>query len=232
MTAANNSTPDGTARDREPSEIELLLPWYAAGTLDPDETRQVEAALARDPELASRYEWVSAELAQETAIGEAAGEPSPGDVRTLFAKIDALPARRTNPSAGLSARIAEFLTSLSPRTLAWSAAAAALIIMLQAGLLAGFVFQTKSQGGYQTASAPTTAPGEGSYVLIRFQPQATAADIGSFLEANKLSIVSGPAGGQLFQVRVAPTKLSQADLTRIVNTLQNDKVVGFIAATN
>ncbi len=84
--------------------------------------------------------------------------------------------------------------------------------MLQAGLLAGFVFQTKSQGGYQTASAPATAPGEGSYVLIRFQPQATAADIASFLEANKLSIVGGPAGGQLFQVRVAPTKLSQADL--------------------
>jgi anti-sigma factor RsiW len=232
MTAANNSTPDGTARDREPSEIELLLPWYAAGTLDPDETRQVEAALARDPELASRYEWVSAEFVQETAIGDAAGAPSSGDVRTLFAKIDALPARRTSPSAGLSARIAEFLASLTPRTLAWSAAAAALVIMLQAGLLAGFVFQTKSQGGYQTASAPTTAPGEGSYVLIRFQPQATAADIASFLEANKLSIVGGPAGGQLFQVRVAPAKLSQADLTRIVNTLQNDKVVGFIAATN
>ncbi len=225
------TTADNTAHESEPSEIELLLPWYAAGTLDPDEMRQVEAALARDPELASRYEWVSAEFAQETAIGDAAGAPSPGDVRTLFARIDALPARRTSPSAGLSARIAEFLTSLSPRALAWSAAAA-LVIMLQAGLLAGFVFQTKSQGGYQTASAPATAPGEGSYALIRFQPQATASDISAFLETNKLSIVSGPAGGQLFQVRVAPTKLSQADLTRIVNTLQNDKVVGFIAATN
>jgi anti-sigma factor RsiW len=228
MTAANNTT----THEREPSEIELLLPWYAAGTLDPDETRQVEAALARDPELASRYEWVRAEFAQETSIGEAAGEPSPGDARTLFAKIDALPVRRTSPSGGLSARIAEFLTSLSPRTLAWSAAAAALVIMLQAGLLAGFVFQTKSQGGYQTASAPATAPTEGSYVLIRFQPQATAADISAFLETNKLSIVSGPAGGQLFQVRVAPKKLSQADLARIVTTLQNDEVVGFIAATN
>ncbi len=227
MTTANN-----TARGREPSEIELLLPWYAAGTLDPDEARQVEAALARDPELASRYEWVRAEFAQETAIGDAAGEPSPGDARTLFAKIDALPARRASPSVGLSARIAEFLTSLSPRTLAWSAAAAALVIMLQAGLLAGFVLQTTSQGGYQTASAPTTAPAEGSYVLIRFQPQATASDISAFLETNKLSIVGGPAGGQLFQVRVASTKLSQAELTRIVTTLQNDKVVGFIAATN
>ncbi|MFZ0375470.1 MAG: zf-HC2 domain-containing protein, partial [Xanthobacteraceae bacterium] len=120
------TTTDTTARNREPSEIELLLPWYAAGTLDPDEMRQVEAALARDPELASRYEWVSAEFAQETAIGDAAGEPSPGDVRTLFAKIDALPVRRTSPPVNFSSRIAEFLTSLSPRALAWSAAAAAL----------------------------------------------------------------------------------------------------------
>ena len=150
MTSANNTTTN------EPSEIELLLPWYAAGTLDPDEMRQVEAALARDPELASRFEWVRAEFAQETAIGDASGEPSPGDARTLFAKIDALPARRTSPSAGFGARLAEFLASLSPRTLAWSAAAAALVIMLQAGLLAGVVFQVKSDGGYQTASAPTT----------------------------------------------------------------------------
>lgn len=51
MTTANETT-------REPSEIELLLPWYAAGTLDADQIRQVEAALASDPELASRYEWV------------------------------------------------------------------------------------------------------------------------------------------------------------------------------
>jgi hypothetical protein len=32
-------------------------------------------------------------------------------------------------------------------------------------------------------------------------------------------------------VRVAPTKLAKADLTRIVNTLQDNKVVGFIAVT-
>ncbi len=98
---------DGKQHDRrtpgEPSEIELLLPWYAAGTLDPDEMRQVEAALASDPELASRYEWVRAEFAQETAIGDAAGEPSPGDVRTLFAKIDALPARRSQTRPQVSA---------------------------------------------------------------------------------------------------------------------------------
>src|SRR5580698_2867376 len=114
-----------TAKQSEPSEIELLLPWYAAGTLDARESQQVERALANDPELAARYEWVRAELEQETHVSEAAGEPSSRDVKTLFAKIDALPAQKSRSSIDLGARIAEFLAALSPRTLAWSALAAA-----------------------------------------------------------------------------------------------------------
>jgi hypothetical protein len=221
-----------TAKDNIPSEIELLLPWYAAGTLSPQEAQQVEAALASDPELASRYEWVRTEFAQETAIGEAAGEPSGHDTAALFARIEALPAQRRGaaaPTFNLGARIAEFFAALTPRTVAWSAAAAALVIALQAGLLAGFVIKEHG-GGYETASAPATAPGEGSDVLIRFQPQASAADISAFLASNRLGIVGGPFGGQLYRVRVASTKLAKADLARTIATLQDNKVVGFIVA--
>ena len=220
-----------TAKQSEPSEIELLLPWYAAGTLDACESQQVEAALANDPELAARYEWVRAELAQETHVSEAAGEPSGRDVKTLFAKIDALPAQKSRSSIDFGARIAEFFAALSPRTLAWSAMAAALAIVLQAGLLAGIMLKEKSAGGYETASVPANVSGEGSYVLLRFQPQASAADVANFLETNKLSIAGGPSAGGLYRVRVAPSKLAKADLTRLVNALQDNKVVGFIAAT-
>src|SRR5271154_5992619 len=177
-----------TVKQSEPSEIELLLPWYAAGTLDARESQQVERALANDPELAARYEWVRAELAQETHVSEAAGEPSGRDVKTLFAKIDALPAPRSRSSIDLGARIAEFLAALSPRTLAWSAMAAALPIVLQAGFLAGLVLREKSPGGYEPASAPANAQSDGAYVLIRFKPQTSATDIANFLDGNKFSI--------------------------------------------
>jgi anti-sigma-K factor RskA len=220
-----------TAKDREPSEIELLLPWYAAGTLDAHEAQQVEAALAADPELARRYEWVRAEFAEETSINETAAAPQSLNVTSLFAKIDAQPPRRPAASPGLAARITEFLASLSPRTLAWSAMAASLAIVLQAGLLAGITYK-ESTGGYQTASVPTGVAGDGAYVLIGFKPQATAAAIAAFLSTNKLSIVGGPSGGQLYRVQVAPKKLSPADLQRIVTTLKDDNVVGFIAATD
>jgi len=224
MTNANKATPG------EPSEVELLLPWHAAGTLDPNEMKEVEAALASNPELVARYEWARAEFAEETAIGDAAGEPSPADIKTLFAKIDAMPARRNQTASGLSERIAQFLASLSPRTLGWSAMAAALAIVLQAAVLGGIAFHEKTPGSYQTASVPSAAPADGTYVLIRFTPQATAADISTFLEANELSIVSGPSGGQLYQVRVASKKLSGDELPRVIGRLQKDKVVGFIAA--
>src|SRR5438552_2806849 len=40
--------------EQEPSEIEMLLPWHAAGTLNARDARRVDEALARDPELATR----------------------------------------------------------------------------------------------------------------------------------------------------------------------------------
>jgi len=223
------------ASEREPSEIELLLPWYAAGTLGRREAEEVEAALAGDPELARRLEWVRTEFAQEIYINEEAASPPDNDVKALFAKIDALPARRagaTVTSPNLADRIAEFFAELSPRILAWSAVAAVLAVVLQAGLIASFVFKEKGPGGYETASAPTSVPGDGSDVLIRFQPQATATDISNFLAANKLSIVSGPFGSELYRVRVAPTKLAKTELADIAKRLQDDKVIGFIAITD
>ena len=119
--------------------------------------------------------------------------------------------------------------------MAWSASAGALAILLQAGLIAGIVF--KEQGA-QSAPPTTKRPrcraqpsGEGSYALIRFQPQANAADISKFLETNKLTIADGPSPGGLYRVRVSPGKVSGTDLAGIVKKLQDNSVVGFIAPT-
>ncbi len=227
MTAANES---------DVNEVELLLPWHAAGTLSQRDKQRVEAALANDPELARRYALVREELGETIHVNETLGAPSARAMEALFVKIDAEPARApaasTKLNATLGARVREFFASLSPRTLAWSASAAVLAIVLQAGLIAGFVFKGEGAHGvasYQTASLSRAASGDGSYALIRFQPQASAADIGKFLEINKLTIADGPAPGGLFRVRVSPNKVSNTDLANIVKKLQADGVVGFIA---
>ncbi len=230
-----------TANETERSEIEDLLPWHAAGTLDHRDAHRVEAALAEDPELARRYELVREELGETIHLNETLGAPSARAMEALFAKLDAEPARRPAVSLNLGARIGEFFASLSPRTLAWSASAAALAIVLQAGLITGIMLNEKGPAGYATASAPTSVSGEGGigvptafqgdYALIRFQPQASAAEITQFLETNKLSVAGGPSAGGLYRVRIAAAKLPKTDLDRLIKTLQENKVIGFIAVT-
>jgi anti-sigma factor RsiW len=213
----------------ERREIEELLPWHAAGTLSRRDAQRVEEALARDPELARRYALVREELGETIHLNESLGAPSPRAMEKLFAAIDAEPARRQAASLNFGTRISEFFASLSPRTLAWSAGAAAVAILLQAGLLAGIMLNETKTSGYQTASAPTTDPEVGAFTVIRFAPQASSDDITRFLETNKLSIAAGPMAGGLYKVRVAVTGIPKAELARIVKKLQEDKVVSFIA---
>jgi hypothetical protein len=220
-----------TANESGRGDIEDLLPWHAAGTLSPRDTQRVETALAEDPELARRYQLVREELAQTIHLNESLGAPSARAVEALFAKIDAEPARAPAISANIGARIRDFFAALSPRTVAWAAAAAVLAIVLQAGVIGVVLLKENSGSGYETASAPSAISGEGTYALIRFQPQVSAADITRFLEAHKLNIAEGPLAGGLFRVRIAPAKLSKVDRDRLITTLQTDKTVSFIAAT-
>lgn len=219
------------ANENERGAIEDLLPWHAAGTLSAREAQAVDAALARDPELARRYELVREELAQTIYLNETLGAPSARAMTDLFSKIDAEPKRDAAPSFNLGARVRDFFSSLSPRTLAWSAGAAALAIVLQAAVIGGIMFEEQNAGGYHTASVSGTASAEGSFALIRFQPQASVADITRFLESNTLSITGGPAAGGIYRVRIAETKLSKSDRDRRLQSLQSDKIIGFIAPT-
>jgi hypothetical protein len=213
------------------SDVEELLPWHAAGTLSRSDARRVEDALAKDPELARRYALVRDELSETIHLNETLGAPSARAMEKLFAKIDAEPARKPAVSLNLGARVAEFFASFSPRTLAYAGGAAVLAILLQAGFIAGIMLKETSTTGYETASAPSTDPGVGAFTLIRFAPQATQDDVTKFLEANKLSIASGPMAGGLYKVRVAVTGLPKAELADIVKKLQADKVVTFVATT-
>jgi hypothetical protein len=210
-------------------EIESLLPWHAAGTLSRRDSQRVEQALASDPELARRFAMVREELGETILLNETLGAPSGRAMEKLFAKIDAEPARQQAASLNLSARVADFFASFSPRTLAYAGGAAVLVIILQAGIIASVMIKETKTAGYETASAPATDPGVGAFTIIRFAPQASSDDITKFLEANRLQVASGQMPGGLYKVRVSMTGLPKGELAAIVKKLQQDKVVGFIA---
>jgi anti-sigma-K factor RskA len=154
----------------EPQEIEALLPWYAAGTLNRRDANRVERALAEDRELARQYDLVREELVETIHLNETLGAPSTRAIERVFAAIDAEVVRRPRHLRwfDLGSRISEFLWSLTPRTLARSAMAAALAILLQAAVIASVLVKERgSPSGPELASAPN----EGSNVLVRLPPR-------------------------------------------------------------
>ena len=217
-------------RAAEREEIEALLPWHAAGTLSRREADMVEQALAADTDLAAQYATVREDLAETIVANESLGAPSARAMQKLMADIeaDASTARRMRSSFNLGEWLSERLSSFSPRTLAWSATAAALAVVLQAGLLAGMFVSERQGGNFHTASVQSDqAIKGGTYALISFSPQASVADVTKLLETYKIAVIEGPTGG-VYTVRLAMTGIPKEELARTVKKLQDEPAVRFI----
>ncbi len=222
--------------EQEPSEVEMLLPWHAAGTLNARDARRVDEALARDPRLAKQYAAIQEEYAETIHLNESLGAPSVRAMQKLFAAIDGEPARKPSVSFDISARIAGFFAKLSPRTLAWSASVGALLLLLQAGVI-GAVLMTKQNASFQTASLSPNAPSPGAPItralgpevpppraLVRFAPDARVADIMALLDNYQASIIDGAKGG-LFRLQFANRAMGRDEFAGLMRKLQNEKIV-------
>jgi anti-sigma factor RsiW len=220
---------------QEPSEIELLLPWHAAGTLDPRESRKVEEALAGDPVLARQYAVIREEYAGTIDLNESLGAPSVRAMQKLFAAIDAEPVRRPGVSFNLGTRFAGFFASLSPRTLAWSASFGALALVLQAGIIAAVLMNNRAST-FETASLSTNQPitrdlsaVSAPRALVQFAPEARIGDITALLDKYQASIIDGAKSG-IFRLQFANAAMSKDEFANLLNRLQNEKIVSLAVA--
>ena len=222
--------------EQEPSEIQVLLPWHAAGTLNARDARRVEEALARDADLARQYAAIRAEYEETIHLNESLGAPSGRAMQKLFAAIDAEPVRGSS-ARPLSTRISTFFAGLSPRTLAWSAGVGAVVLLLQAGII-GAVLMKSQTSTFQTASLPTNASlprelGSGAapgpaHALVRFAPDTRVADIATLLDGYQASIVDGARGG-MFRLQFNKA-MSQDELTVLLGKMQREKIVNLAVA--
>jgi hypothetical protein len=225
--------------DQEPSEIEMLLPWHAAGTLNARDARRVDEALASDPALARQYAVIREEYAETIDLNESLGAPSARAMQKLFAAIEGEPVRKPSAPVNISARISEFFARLSPRTLAWSASLGAVALLLQAGVIGAVLL--KNQGGsFQTASlivndrsAPVTRDLGGASpprALVRFSEDARVADITALLDNYQASIVDGAKGG-MFRLQFGNSAMNKNDLAALMSKLQKEKIVSLAVET-
>jgi anti-sigma factor RsiW len=208
------------AKDQE--EIESLLPWHAAGTLSRRDAERVERALASDQELVRRFNLVREELAETIHLNESLGAPSGRAMEKLFAAIDAEGALKRKPgfSFDLRTRVSELFSGFAPRTLAYASAAAALVILLQAGLIGSALL--KSGPGFMTASAPPQKV-ESVDVLVTFVPQATTDQVTKFLHDRHATIVDGPKGPGMYRLRFDADGAPKAETDRVMKEMQESR---------
>lgn len=218
-----SSTASGESGGIGPGDIEGLLPFHAAGTLSASDARRVDAALARDPELARQYKVIQDEYAETILLNESLGAPSIRAMQKLLAAIDAEPARASFIASNPVMRIAGFFSGLSSRALAYTAIAGVLAVLLQAGVIGTVLVRTYGGGNIQTASLPTQSAA-GTFGLVRFAPDASIGDISQLLVNYDATIVSGPTAG-MFRVRFGQKMLSKQDAEQLLARLQNEKIV-------
>jgi anti-sigma factor RsiW len=215
-----------TDRKEEIDAIEALLPWYAAGTLDPRDAKRVEEALARRPDLRASLEVVREDRDETIALNEALGAPGPAAWGRVLAVAQAEPRR---PS--LKARLMSLAGLLGlgaephPRRLAWAGAAAAIVIALQAATIVSLLPAAKGPG-YQTASE-SPAAAEGASVLVAFAPDARLDQVGLWLQQHHASIVEGPRGG-LYRVRVGDKSLTKEQISALAAELAATPLVRMV----
>jgi hypothetical protein len=210
-------------QDTEPTEIEALLPWHAVGTLGRRDRQRVAEALRADPALARQADLVREELAETIYLNESLGVPSPRAMDRLMAAIDEEHAARKRASArAMVGRFAAFIAGFSPRTLAVAASAATLAIALQAFVLVGMI--TKPQGT-QGVAAGEVVQRHGTFAMVRFAREASAAEITKFLENYQATLVDGPKPGGLYRVRIAVSKLAKDELGRVMSRMRQEHIV-------
>jgi anti-sigma factor RsiW len=204
----------------EVEAIEALLPWYAAGTLDADDVRRVEEALARRPELQASLRVIREDRDETIALNESLGAPGRRAWAKVMAAVEAAPRK-----PGLAARLAALVglgAQPNPTRLALVGAAAALVILVESTAI---VTMLPGAGGpsYRTASESPSATA-GAAVLVAFAPEARLDQIGQWLQQRHATVVDGPRGG-FYRLRVGDKPLSKAEMSALVAELGTSPLV-------
>jgi hypothetical protein len=218
------------SQNREARSIEELLPWYAAGTLDPVDMRHVSEYLGAHPEMQFHLELVREELAEAVAANESRGTPGPAARDRLFAAIGEEPAAAT-PAA--RSALKGWWRSLLPEGaspgFAFAAAAACALILVQAAALIA-VALAPGDNGYRVASGGEAQAQPGSYALVRFADDAKAAQIAALLKQINAVVVDGPKPGGVFKIRISTRVLSPSERDSVIQKLrEKSDMIAFVA---
>lgn len=207
---------DTTNEAPERAEIELLLPWYLTGRLDPADTARVEAFLAAHPDIQRQLTLLREEQDQSIHANEALGSPSRGSLDRLMAAVARETRQPLSPSS-LWDRVSEFFAAPTSGGVRWAGAAAALLLLVQAAVI-GSLLVARSTDTYETASGKQVSAGRAT-ILVGFADGATAPAIATLLGEFDAQIVEGPKPGGMYRLRLAKAPATEAERQDILRRL-------------
>lgn len=210
--------------------IEMMLPFYATGQLDPAEADQIRDYLDHHPDVASQLDLIRAERDSTVVTnGVFATRPVPSFTRVaaMIGTTAAMSARPASPVARPLDWIRRLFDMSAPHSLGWIGAAAALVILLQAAAIATMVVSHYT-GAFGVAGGPgTTVPATTAFV--RFADGAATSAVADALTGLGVTIVDGPKGGRLFTVRLGPKDMGGAERDRLIDALKaRSDLVAFV----
>ena len=198
------------AHENKHRELAELLPWYVNGTLDDGTMEAIDRALETDEELRRNLDRALEDQAATLELAEA--DQVPASISARFdVQLDQeiTSARRADSQSaatpGLLDRVGEWLQETllagSRPRLAFVAAAAAIVILLQSGAIIS-MFVTGSAPGSQIDLASDPAPEDivDTVFLVQLKSDATIADLSAFLESEGGRIIDGPLPGGMYML--------------------------------
>lgn len=222
MSEHNEAEHDKSMSERE--EVEMLLPWYVSGKLTAAQHRRVEDYLRAHPDMTHQLSLIEGEVEASVAGNEViAGAPA-GALDRLLA--DVAQHERKRAVANLPRRLLAWADGvagglMTPK-LRWAAAAAAVVIAVQAAAIGVLLVDEPTHSQYKTASGgDTEAAATGVIALVRFIPEASIGEISPLLESFGASIIAGPMPGGIYRIKLAERELSDQEAAALIERFKS-----------
>lgn len=218
---------EGSEPDEEQHrEIDLLLPWYANGTLAQGEARKVERHLALCASCQRELEALEHVRAAVILSSEEVPAPSAEGLERVLARIEAeeqaKEVERTSWWEVLWDRVRSL--ALPPPLPAWRLVPvlAVLVIIVQSATLITMVGRgALAPGAYRTLSGPSDGlTSRNPRLIIVFHEGASAGAVRELLLRLDGNIIRGPTPEGAYTVEIGRSRTSPEELDRIVDELR------------
>lgn len=189
-------------------DVRRNLPWYAAGSLAAEEAADVEAELARSPDLRRELkEWQAIESA---AAAPRAGEPEfRGHVAAAWARIEADErAERQAKERAPLARLGAWLRNTWLAMPVGGRVALAVQLALIIAMGTTFELSQRAESGFRTLAGRATITAKGPRITVAFEPTATEAQLRAELAAIDAEVVAGPTPEQFYIIELRKSSAS------------------------